>query len=64
MRDDHLPANGQSGVEGIDTEFATLQQAVPFLSSTRYAVCSAQHQWSRSDACICETISLERPSAA
>ncbi len=58
------PVTGQAVSTGIDTELATLQQAAPFLSSTRCAACGAQHQWSRSDAWICDSISVERPSAA
>ncbi len=57
------PVTGKAVSTGIETELATPQQAVPFVSSARCAACGAQHQWSHSDAWICETMPFERPSA-
>jgi H2-forming N5,N10-methylenetetrahydromethanopterin dehydrogenase-like enzyme len=54
---------GKAVSTGIETELATLQQAVPFVSSAHCAACGAQHQWSHSDAWICETTLFKRPSA-
>ena len=55
------PITGQAVSTGIDTELGTLQQADPFLSSTRCAACGARHQWSRSDAWICDSTPLTPP---
>lgn len=58
------PATGKAVSTGVDTELATLEQAIPFLSSTLCPACGAEHLWSRSDAWICETIPFEPSNAA
>jgi hypothetical protein len=58
------PVTGTAVSTGIDTDLATLQEALPFRSVAHCAACGGEHQWSRSDAWICETFPFERPSAA
>ena len=58
------PVTGKPVSTGIDTELATLQQAIPFRSSIRCPACGAEHSWSGSDAWICETIPFGGSNAA
>ena len=58
------PVTGRAVSTGIDTELATLEQAIPFRSSIQCAACGTEHGWTRADAWICETVPFESPNAA
>jgi len=58
------PVTGRPVPTGIATDLATLEQAVPFQTSTRCVACGGEHRWSRADAWICDTIPFDWPHAA
>jgi hypothetical protein len=57
------PETGKDFSTGIETDQLSFQLTPAFTGTIRCPVCGAEHSWSKIDAWLCETPSLDKETA-